>query len=112
MSDIYEWFSLLCSRGPAFGYFPELAKCFVVVDERFHSEAESLFRGLGVRIVTGHRYLGGFIGDSSQAIYDWISKQESCVSNYKYLEISFGNIQFIIISRMHKAACIHFSTNL
>ena len=66
MSDIYEWFSLLCSRGPAYGYFPEPAKCFVVVDERFHSEAESLFHGLGVRTVTGHRYLGGFIGDSCQ----------------------------------------------
>ena len=66
MSDIYEWFSLLCSRGPAYGYFPEPDKCFVVVNECFHSEAESLFRGLGIRIVTGHRYLGGFIGDSSQ----------------------------------------------
>jgi len=31
LSDLQEWFSLLCSRGPAFGYFPEPTKSFVVV---------------------------------------------------------------------------------
>ena len=30
LKDIYEWFSPLCSRGPAFGYFPEPTKSFVV----------------------------------------------------------------------------------
>ena len=66
LSDIRDWFSLLCSRGPAYGHFPEPSKSLVVVDEHFRSEAESLFQGLGVRIVSGHRYLGGFIGDLNQ----------------------------------------------
>ena len=66
LSDIRDWFSLLCSRGPSYGYFPEPSKSLVVVDEHFRSEAESLFQGLGVRIVSGHRYLGGFIGDLNQ----------------------------------------------
>ena len=28
------------------------------------ARAEEHFRGLGIRVVTGHRYLGGFIGDT------------------------------------------------
>ena len=66
LHDIRDWFSLLCSRGPAFGYFPEPSKSFVVVGEHCRSEAEALFQGLGVHVVTGHRYLGGFIGDLNQ----------------------------------------------
>ena len=66
LCDNRDWFSLLCSRGPAYGYFPEPTKSLFVVDEHFHSEAESPFQDLGVCIVSGHRYLGGFIGDLNQ----------------------------------------------
>ena len=45
--------------------FLSLLRVFVVY-EHFHSEAESLFQDLGVCIVSGHRYLGGFIGDLNQ----------------------------------------------
>ena len=54
------------SRPSIYGYFPEPAKSFVVVDGHFCLEAESLFQRLGVCIVSGHRYLGGFIGDLNQ----------------------------------------------
>jgi len=55
--DLRDWFSLLCSRGPAFGYFPEPTKSFVVVSERFRGEAEAVFGDLGVQVVTssGHQ---------------------------------------------------------
>ena len=33
LKNIHEWFSLLCSRGPAFGYFPEPSKSYVVVSD-------------------------------------------------------------------------------
>ena len=36
------------------------------------ARAEVHFRGLGIRVVTGHRYLGGFIGDTA-AEQDWQS---------------------------------------
>ena len=35
LKDLYEWFNLLCSRGPAFGYFPQPSKCFVIVSPPF-----------------------------------------------------------------------------
>ena len=65
MCDICDWFSLLCSCGPAYGHFPEPSKS-LVVDEYFCSEAESRFQGLGVYIVSSYRHLGGFIGDLYQ----------------------------------------------
>ena len=43
--------------------FLNLLRVFVVVGEHCKSKAENLFHDLGVQVVTGHRYLGGFIGD-------------------------------------------------
>jgi len=65
LSDLRDWFSLLCSCGPSFGYFPEPTKSFVVVSESFRGEAEAVFGGLGIRVVTSHRFLRGFIGSLS-----------------------------------------------
>ena len=66
LSDLRDWFSLLCSRGPHYGYFPEpskcFARCFVVVAPSRLSLAREVFGYLGVWVVTGHRFLGGFIG--------------------------------------------------
>ena len=63
LTDMYDWFSLLCSRGPAFGYTPQPSKCYVVVAAPFQCQAEDIFGKLGVKIVTGHQFLGGYIGD-------------------------------------------------
>jgi len=57
LPNLREWFSLLCSCGPAFGYFPEPTKSFVVVIERFKGEVEAVFGGLSMHVVTGHRFL-------------------------------------------------------
>ena len=35
---------------------------------------EEHFRGLGIRVVTGHRYLGGFLGDMA-AEREWLEKK-------------------------------------
>ena len=35
---------------------------------------EEHFRGLGIRVVTGHRYLGGFMGDVS-AEREWLGNK-------------------------------------
>ena len=33
------------------------------MDPRNLARAEEFFRGMGIQVVTGHQYLGGFIGD-------------------------------------------------
>ena len=56
----------------AFGYFPEPSKCFVFASEHCRTKAAALFYNLGVCIVIGHRFLGGFIGDLHQKdIFVW-----------------------------------------
>ena len=35
--DLLDWFNLLCSRSPDFGYYPEPSKSFVVVNERWRN---------------------------------------------------------------------------
>ena len=50
-------------RGPARGYFPDPTKSILVVAERNVPRAKEYFRGMGVQVVTGSRYFGGFIGE-------------------------------------------------
>ena len=53
LRDLREWFLLLCSHGPKFGYFPEPSKCFIVVAPSQQSLANDIFGDLGIHIVTG-----------------------------------------------------------
>ena len=64
----------LQARGPARGYYPEPTKSILVVAPGNVARAEEHFRGLGIRVVTGHRYLGGFIGDAD-AERDWLREK-------------------------------------
>ena len=57
-------------RGPARGYYPEPTKTILVVDPGNTAQTEEHLRGLGIRVVSGHRYLRGFIGDAD-AERDW-----------------------------------------
>ena len=61
----------LQARGPAQGYYPEPTKIILVVALGNLAQAEDHFRGLGIRVVTRHRYLGGFIRDAD-AERDWL----------------------------------------
>ncbi len=63
LSEVKKWFELLVREGPKFGYFPEPSKSVLVVGEKFSKQAEKLFGNLGVKIVRGCRFLGGYVGD-------------------------------------------------
>ena len=49
--------------GPAQGYYPESTKRILFVARGNLAWTEDHFRGLGIKLVTGHCYLGGYIGD-------------------------------------------------
>ena len=85
LPDLHEWFSLVCSRGPAFGYFPEPRKSVLVVSQNFKMEAEAKFSNLGVKVVTGNRFLGGFVGDLSDQNSYVTSKVQKWVGHIKVL---------------------------
>ena len=78
LSDLHQWFKLL-SKGPDFGHVVNPAKCCLVVNDSYKSNAELLFSSLGISVVCNHRYLGDFIGEpAGQAsfvqdkIHHWI----------------------------------------
>ena len=50
-------------RGPPRGYFLEPTNIILVVSPWNVASAEEFFRVVGLTVVTGSRYFGGFIGD-------------------------------------------------
>ena len=50
-------------KGLARGYFPEPTKSIFVVAEQNVPRATEYFRGMGIKIMTGSRYLRGFVGE-------------------------------------------------
>ena len=64
LTDLCDWFDKICDLGPKYGYHPEPEKCILIVDAEHEAEANSMFQDLGIKVVKGYRFLGGFIGDS------------------------------------------------
>ena len=63
-------------QGPLYSYFLEPNKSVLVVSPWNVPQAEALFMGCGLQIVTGSRYLGGFVGtDTKQA--HWLGENIS-----------------------------------
>ena len=61
-------------QGPLRGYFPEPTKSILSVYPQNVPRVQALFRGYGIQIVTGGRYLGGFVG--SKAYWDrWLGEK-------------------------------------
>ena len=56
---------MLLHHGPQYGYYSNPFKCCVVVDSSCHDRATQIFSPLGVQVVSSHRFLGGFLGDTS-----------------------------------------------
>ena len=70
-------------KGPARGYFPEPTKSILVVAEQNVPRAKEYFRGMGIKIVTGSRYLGGFVGEREKES-QWVrSKVEGWAESVK-----------------------------
>ena len=53
-------------KGPKCGYFPEPSKSILVVQPHNVATAEKAFAELDFTVVTGSRYLGGFMGEASE----------------------------------------------
>ena len=70
-NDIMAHLRDLQLKGPARGYFPDPTKSILVVLEKNVPRANAYFRGMGIKVVTGSRYLGGYIGER-EAEAKWV----------------------------------------
>ena len=85
LHSLFDWFSTLRRDGPAFGYHPEPKKSYLVVKPGLEAEAERLFGPFGVRIVSGRRFLGGYVGDAAGRRTYLSEKVEGWVQSVKAL---------------------------
>ena len=60
-------------RGTARGCYPEPTKSILVVAKRNVPRAKEYFHGMGIQVVTGSRYLGGFMGERATEVI-WIQE--------------------------------------
>ena len=72
--QVQEHFQYLQARGPAWGYNPEPTKSILVVAPGNVARSEEHFWGLGILVLTGNRYLRGFLGDAD-AERGWIQEK-------------------------------------
>jgi hypothetical protein len=71
---IRDYFTRLVELGPEYGYFPEPSKRILAMREHSKEAAEAYFEDLGFTIVTGARYLGGFVGEALDQTA-WVEEQ-------------------------------------
>ena len=72
--DIMAHFRNLQLRGPARGYYLEPTKSILVVAKGNVPRAKEYFRGMGIQVVTGRIYLGGFVGERAMEVR-WIQQK-------------------------------------
>ena len=65
LRSLRAWYEELSHRGPDYGYHPEPSQTVLVVSPSDVQQASALFSDLGIKIVSGGRFLGGFIGEPS-----------------------------------------------
>ena len=61
-----DHFIYLQLRGPAWRYYPESTKSILIVAKSNVPQAKEYFRWMGKQVVTGSRYLGGFMGEREE----------------------------------------------
>ena len=76
LSRLHEWWDSLIVNGSKYCYYPNADKTYLVVKEDLQEAASALFSDTGVRICTGRKYLGAFIGDNLEKRQNFQSKCE------------------------------------
>ena len=74
LPSLKAWFDELLCKGPNYSYHPESSKTVLIVGPSDVEEASALFGDLGIRVVSGGRFLGGYIGESGLTA-DFVSEK-------------------------------------
>ena len=75
VEQLHAWWNRLAAEGPAFGYFPNPSKTWLVTKQRHFDEASNMFAGSGVNVtLDGRPYLGAVIG-SQEYVEEYVSSK-------------------------------------
>ena len=84
--EIRKWWDTLVHRGPAYGYFVNTKKTWLVMKESMESGARDLFSGTDISItIEGRPYLGSPMGSQSYMEEFVSSKVDSWTTSFKTL---------------------------
>ena len=84
LENIISWIEKLSIEGPKSGYYLQLKKCYCIVHPDFEVQANNTFSKLNVNVVTGFKFIGGFIGsncDTEKWLIEKVQKWVMCVLN-------------------------------
>jgi hypothetical protein len=85
ISGLHEWYEIIATHGPAFGYHINPEKCVLIVKEYHLEKAQELFGETGVQITTaGARHLGAAIGSTefkTTFVVNKVSEWVNCLEN-------------------------------
>ena len=108
--DILNYFNVLTNEGPARGYFPEPSKSILIVKPQSVEAAKAKFQHLGFQVVTGARYLGGFIG-TEESKMEWVrGKVEKWAEHVRSLSVvarSSPHCAFVGLQKSLQSEWIH-----
>ena len=63
VADLRKWWDEICSKGPAYGYFTNASKTWLITKETHHTNAVAAFTGTNVKVTSeGRPHLGAAIG--------------------------------------------------
>ena len=82
LKALREWWDHTLGLGPAFGYYPNAIKTWLIVKEQHLDKAKDQFNNSGISITTkGKRHLGAVIGTSQfisvyveRKVCEWLKK--------------------------------------
>jgi hypothetical protein len=99
LTSVKAWWNKLNKCGPSVGYFPQGMKYVLITHSNNICEAQKVFRGSGIKIVTGHRLLG-YIGESFEKSqspgHTSVSRSSKCKSNHRIRYAKFKNVRRIM----------------
>ena len=71
MADLRKWWDEICSKGPAYGYFTNASKTWLITKETHHTNAVAAFTGTNVKVTSeGRPHLGAAM--SLNNVTSWV----------------------------------------
>ena len=106
LEEVRTWLQEIDYSEPKYGYFPEPSKSILVVNEKFIADAKTLLEPMGLTVVTGSRYLGGFVRQSSglkDYVYEKVEKWKSQILQLKEVANTYPHEAFSVVTRSIQA---------
>ena len=102
MCSLKAWYEELSRRSANYGYHPEPSKTVLVVGSSDVQQASALFSDLGIRVLSGGLFLGGFIGECNLVanfVSDKVQLWSRCVQRLLDVAMSYPKAAHAALAR-------------